>query len=43
MMVQVEEVIAPRLAWLASSVGNARAARFYQKCGWRKVGTETMR
>ena len=40
-MVQVEEIIAPRLAWLAYDVGNARATRFYQKCGWRKVGTET--
>jgi ribosomal protein S18 acetylase RimI-like enzyme len=22
-------------AWLACAIGNARAARFYEKCGWR--------
>jgi ribosomal protein S18 acetylase RimI-like enzyme len=26
-------------AWLACAIGNARAARFYEKCGWRRVGT----
>jgi ribosomal protein S18 acetylase RimI-like enzyme len=26
-------------AWLACAVGNARAARFYEKSGWRRVGT----
>lgn len=26
-------------AWLACAVGNDRAARFYEKCGWRRVGT----
>ena len=41
MMVQVEKTLAPGLAWLACSVGNARAARFYEKCGWRRVGIET--
>jgi GNAT superfamily N-acetyltransferase len=25
-------------AWLACGLGNARAARFYEKCGWRNVG-----
>jgi GNAT superfamily N-acetyltransferase len=25
-------------AWLACSIGNERAARFYEKCGWRRVG-----
>jgi ribosomal protein S18 acetylase RimI-like enzyme len=25
-------------AWLACAVGNERAARFYDKCGWRRVG-----
>lgn len=25
-------------AWLACAIGNARAARFYEKCGWRRVG-----
>jgi len=26
-------------AWLACAVGNERAARFYEKCGWRRAGT----
>ncbi|HEY6618734.1 MAG TPA: GNAT family N-acetyltransferase [Steroidobacteraceae bacterium] len=26
-------------AWLACAVGNDRAARFYEKCGWRGTGT----
>ena len=25
--------------WLACAVGNERAARFYEKCGWRRAGT----
>ncbi len=25
-------------AWLACAVGNARAARFYEKCGWHRAG-----
>lgn len=25
-------------AWLACAIGNRRAARFYEKCGWRRVG-----
>ncbi|MEO6528782.1 MAG: GNAT family N-acetyltransferase [Gemmatimonadaceae bacterium] len=29
-----------RVAWLACAIGNARAARFYEKCGWRLVGPE---
>jgi GNAT superfamily N-acetyltransferase len=28
-------------AWLACAIGNERAARFYEKCGWRRVGTMT--
>lgn len=28
-------------AWLACAVGNARAARFYEKCGWLRTGTVT--
>ena len=28
-----------RTAWLACAIGNDRAARFYEKCGWRRVGT----
>jgi GNAT superfamily N-acetyltransferase len=26
-------------AWLACAIGNHRAARFYEKCGWRRSGT----
>jgi GNAT superfamily N-acetyltransferase len=29
-----------RRAWLACSVGNHRAARFYERCGWRNVGRQ---
>lgn len=25
-------------AWLSCAIGNERAARFYEKCGWRRVG-----
>jgi ribosomal protein S18 acetylase RimI-like enzyme len=25
-------------AWLACAIGNDRAARFYEKCGWTRVG-----
>src|SRR5215468_6543762 len=28
-------------AWLACAIGNNRAARFYEKCGWQRVGTAT--
>lgn len=28
-----------RTAWLACAIGNERAARFYEKHGWRRVGT----
>ena len=27
------------LAWLACAIGNKRAARFYEKQGWRRAGT----
>ena len=27
-----------RVAWLACAIGNRRAARFYEKCGWRLIG-----
>jgi len=30
------------LAWLACAVGNMRAARFYEKSGWRSAGTFVM-
>lgn len=28
-------------AWLSCAIGNDRAARFYEKCGWRRMGTVT--
>jgi GNAT superfamily N-acetyltransferase len=30
-------------AWLACAIGNDRAARFYEKCGWHRTGTMTSR
>ena len=29
-------------AWLACAIGNLRAARFYEKCGWQRVATVGM-
>lgn len=26
------------VAWLTCAIGNDRAARFYEKCGWRRTG-----
>jgi ribosomal protein S18 acetylase RimI-like enzyme len=26
------------IAWLACAIGNDRAARFYEKCGWHRTG-----
>ena len=26
-------------AWLACAIGNERAAKFYEKCGWHRAGT----
>jgi ribosomal protein S18 acetylase RimI-like enzyme len=31
-----------RSAWLACAVGNTRAARFYEKCGWNRAATVVM-
>ena len=28
-------------AWLSAAIGNERAARFYEKRGWQRVGTMT--
>jgi GNAT superfamily N-acetyltransferase len=28
-----------KFIWLACSIGNDRAARFYEKCGWTRNGT----
>jgi GNAT superfamily N-acetyltransferase len=30
-------------AWLACAIGNERAARFYEKQGWRRVGNQVSR
>ena len=30
------------IAWLACAVGNTRAARFYEKSGWRRTATVTV-
>ena len=27
-----------RTAWLGCAIGNDRAARFYEKCGWHRIG-----
>ena len=32
-----------KTAWLACAIGNGRAARFYEKCGWHRVGVMTSR
>lgn len=29
-------------AWLACAIGNDRAARFYEKCGWHRAATVTI-
>lgn len=29
------------MAWLTCAIGNARAARFYEKHGWRRIGVVT--
>ena len=31
------------VAWLACAIGNERAARFYEKCGWRRAGVVVSR
>ncbi|NNE51670.1 MAG: GNAT family N-acetyltransferase [Sulfitobacter sp.] len=40
MMAAVERDLTGRVAWLACSVGNDRAARFYEKAGWRREAEE---
>ncbi len=30
-----------RVGWLGCAIGNDRAARFYEKCGWRRAGVVT--
>ena len=42
LMADAEATLAARgveTAWLACAIGNDRAARFYEKSGWRRVGT----
>ena len=40
-LMQVAEATLPRgRVWLACTVGNDRAARFYEKCGWHRSATE---
>jgi ribosomal protein S18 acetylase RimI-like enzyme len=42
LMADAEARLAERgvaVAWLACAVGNDRAARFYEKCGWVRAGT----
>lgn len=31
-----------KTAWLACAIGNHRAARFYEKCGWRRIRTRVI-
>ena len=41
LIADVEERLRERsvkIAWLACAIGNDRAARFYEKSGWRRVG-----
>lgn len=40
LMGAVEAALHGRAAWLACSVGNDRAARFYEKAGWVRTGTQ---
>ncbi|MEH6644673.1 GNAT family N-acetyltransferase [Sulfitobacter sp.] len=43
MMTHAEALLPAPRAWLACSVGNSRAARFYQKCGWQNTGVEELK
>jgi len=38
LMTAAENALGAGLKWLACSVGNDRAARFYEKCGWIQAG-----
>jgi putative acetyltransferase len=40
LMADVEIALGGRVAWLACSVGNDRAGRFYEKAGWTREGVE---
>ncbi len=39
LMHAAEAALGPGGKWLACTVGNARAARFYEKCGWARAAT----
>lgn len=42
LMADAETELAARgieVGWLACAIGNERAARFYEKCGWTRAGT----
>lgn len=39
LMAAAEAELGEGLKWLACTVGNDRAARFYEKCGWVQAGT----
>lgn len=44
LMADAEQALAARgisVGWLACAIGNDRAARFYEKCGWRRAATIT--
>lgn len=42
MMAQAEALLPKPRVWLACSVGNDRAARFYEKCGWQNTGEQEL-
>lgn len=45
MLADAEQMLAHagvKIAWLACSVGNDRAAAFYSKAGWRNTGLKTI-
>jgi GNAT superfamily N-acetyltransferase len=46
LIADAEEQLSQRgftMAWLACAIGNDRAARFYEKCGWTRAGTTVYR
>jgi GNAT superfamily N-acetyltransferase len=40
LMAKAEAALGKGPKWLACSVGNERAARFYEKCGWLRLSTQ---
>jgi GNAT superfamily N-acetyltransferase len=44
LLADAEEQLAAKglhTAWLSCAIGNERAARFYEKCGWQRTGVVT--